>query len=92
MPTCTFIFKLSRQAQDENSISRQKRAALLPKGSKTDYLSLLGDVDNPKYPIYMTGPTLHTLCTAVIDLDEQTLSIIIGNPKNGEESHVFSMS
>lgn len=43
------------KAHDENSISRQKRAALLPKGSKTDYLSLLGDVDDPKYPIYMTG-------------------------------------
>ncbi|TKY60691.1 hypothetical protein E2542_SST17790 [Spatholobus suberectus] len=67
------------QAND-NSISRQKRAAVLTKKSKGDFLSLLGDMDDKKYPIYMTGPLLHTLCTAVIDLDEQTLSIIEGNP------------
>ncbi|XP_059644190.1 uncharacterized protein LOC132285966 [Cornus florida] len=80
------------QAHDENSISRQKRAALLPKNSRNDFLSVLGDIDDAKYPIYMTGPVLYTLCTAVIDLDEQTLSIIEGNPKGGGEvSHVFSM-
>lgn len=80
-------------------------------------MSLLGDMDAKKYPIYMTGnletsesilfnllliiffifklfsgPLLHTLCTAVIDLDEQTLSIIAGNPKKGDISHVFSIS
>jgi hypothetical protein len=43
------------------------------------------------YSIF-SGPTLYTLCTAVIDLDEQTLSIIEGNPKKGEASHVFTMS
>lgn len=43
------------KAQDESSISRQKRAVLLPKGSKDDFLSLLGDMDDKKYPIYMTG-------------------------------------
>ncbi|KAK7318149.1 hypothetical protein RJT34_02847 [Clitoria ternatea] len=80
------------QVQDENSISRQKRAAIMTKMSKGDFLSLLGDMDNKKYPIYMTGPLLHTLCTAVIDLDEQTLSIIAGNPKEGDVSHVFSIS
>ncbi|KAG2680963.1 hypothetical protein I3843_11G123500 [Carya illinoinensis] len=78
--------------QDENSISRQNRAALLPKRSRKELLSVLGDTDDPKYPIYMTGPTLYTLCTAVIDLDEQTLSIIEGNPKEEEVSHVFIMS
>ncbi|GAV63530.1 AAT domain-containing protein [Cephalotus follicularis] len=81
-----------QQVQDENSISRQERAAVLTKGSKNDFLSLLGDTKNSKYPIYMRGPLLYTLCTAVIDLDEQTLMIIEGNPKNGETSHVFSMS
>ncbi|KAK9276361.1 hypothetical protein L1049_005893 [Liquidambar formosana] len=81
-----------QQVQDENSISRQKRAAWLPKQSKKDILSLLGDKNDSKYPIYMTGPTLYTLCTAVIDLDEQTLSIIEGNPKKSEVSFVFSMS
>ncbi|CAI0444644.1 unnamed protein product [Linum tenue] len=38
------------------------------------------------------GPTLYTLCTAIIDIDQQTLSIIKGNPKHGEISHVFSVS
>ncbi|MBA0786012.1 hypothetical protein Gotri_025826 [Gossypium trilobum] len=81
-----------QQVHDENSISRQKRAAVLPQGSKTDFLSLLGDTEDTKYPIYMTGPTLYTLCTTVIDLDERTLTIIEGNPKYGKVSHVFSMS
>ncbi|XP_042503689.1 uncharacterized protein LOC122080879 [Macadamia integrifolia] len=80
------------QVQDENSISRERKAAQLPKPSKADILSVLGDVDDERYPIYMTGPTLYTLCTALIDLDEQTLSIIQGNPKKGEVSHAFAMS
>nr|GMD07530.1 Acyl-coenzyme A:6-aminopenicillanic-acid-acyltransferase [Ipomoea batatas] len=80
------------EAHDENSLSRQKRAASLPKGSKSDYLELLGDMHDNKYPIYMTGPLLHTLCTAVIDVDERTLSIIQGNPKKNGASYVFSMS
>ncbi|XP_038724552.1 uncharacterized protein LOC120016050 [Tripterygium wilfordii] len=80
------------QVHDENSISRQKRAAALPNGSKDEILSILGDTEDTRYPIYMTGPMLHTLCTAIIDLDEQTLSIIEGNPKKGEVSHVFSVS
>ncbi|KAL6174787.1 hypothetical protein ACLB2K_051433 [Fragaria x ananassa] len=78
------------QVHDENSLTRQRKATTLPKGSKEDVLSLLGDTDEPIYPIYMTGPTLYTLCTAVIDLDEQTLSILEGNPKKGEISHIFS--
>ncbi|KAH7513805.1 hypothetical protein FEM48_Zijuj11G0024800 [Ziziphus jujuba var. spinosa] len=80
------------QVQDENSLSRQKKAASLPKRSRKDFLSLLGDTEDPKYPIYMEGPTLYTLCTAVIDLDEQTVSIIQGNPKKGEVSHIFAIS
>ncbi|KAI9173606.1 hypothetical protein LWI28_003736 [Acer negundo] len=81
-----------QQVQDESSISRQKRATVLPKGSKDDFLSLLGDTNDAKYPVYMTGPTLYTLCTAVIELDVQTLTIIEGNPKKGQVSHVFSIS
>ncbi|XWS48850.1 hypothetical protein CRYUN_Cryun13aG0112100 [Craigia yunnanensis] len=77
---------------DENSISMQKRTAVLPQGSKMDFLSLLGDTEDTKYPIYMTRPTLYTPCTAVIDLDEKTLTIVEGNPKKGKVSHVFSMS
>lgn len=103
--------------QDENSISRQKRAKILPQRSKTDFLSLLGDAEDKMYPVYMTGnpetiikslfslqlsianlmellsgPTLYTLCTAVIDLDEQKFEIIQGNPKKGKISHIFSLS
>lgn len=80
------------QAQDESSISRQKRANVLTKTTKEDFLSILGDADDQKNPIYMTGPLLHTLCTAVIDLEEKTLSIIEGNPKKEDVSIVFSLS
>ncbi|XP_047257838.1 uncharacterized protein LOC107851690 isoform X6 [Capsicum annuum] len=81
-----------KQAQDENSLSRQARASSLAKESKSDFLALLGDMSNDKYPIYMTGPLLYTLCTAVIDLDEKILTIIEGNPKEKQESYVFSLS
>ncbi|KAK9053009.1 hypothetical protein SSX86_029639 [Deinandra increscens subsp. villosa] len=80
------------QAHDQNSISRQNRAALLPKKSKQDLLSLLGDTDDHKYPIFMQGPTLYTLCTAVFDLDERTLAITEANPRKGEVSYVFTMA
>lgn len=80
------------QLHDENSISRQNRAALLPKTSKNDLISLLGDTTDQKYPIYMQGPTLYTLCTAVIDLDERTLSIIEDNPRKGQFSYVFRIA
>ncbi|KNA16067.1 hypothetical protein SOVF_092540 [Spinacia oleracea] len=43
------------QIQDENSRSRQERAASLLKESKDDFLSLVGDTDDKRYPIYMTG-------------------------------------
>ncbi|XP_049397966.1 uncharacterized protein LOC125862034 [Solanum stenotomum] len=81
-----------KQAQDENSLSRQTRASSLAKESKSDFLALVGDMNNEKYPIYMTGPLLYTLCTAVIDLDEKILTIIEGNPKEKQESYVFSLS
>ncbi|XP_076883214.1 uncharacterized protein LOC143531915 [Bidens hawaiensis] len=80
------------QVHDENSICRQNRAALLPKKSKQDLISLLGDTCDHKYPIFMQGPTLYTLCTAVIDLDERTLSITEANPRKGEVSYVFNMA
>ncbi|KAG7033383.1 hypothetical protein SDJN02_07439, partial [Cucurbita argyrosperma subsp. argyrosperma] len=79
------------EVQDENSTSRQKQADVQPKVSKNDFLSTLGDLDNKKYPIYMTGPTLYTLRTALIELDKQTLSIIQGNLKENVISHVFSL-
>lgn len=104
---------VAMKVHDENSISRQKRAAQLPKQSKDDFLLLLGDSEDAKYPIYMTG-TLEddtntsslsslfftispyfsgsTLCTEVLDLDKQAPSVIEGNLKKGEISHVFSIS
>jgi hypothetical protein len=41
--------------QDENSMSREKRAAQCSVDSKETALSLLGDTADEKYPIYMTG-------------------------------------
>ncbi|CAI9094230.1 OLC1v1029930C1 [Oldenlandia corymbosa var. corymbosa] len=81
-----------QQMHDENSISRQKRASFLPKGSKSEFLSVLGDTKHEKYPIYMTGPVLYTLCTALFDLDEKTVSITERNPKNTEPSFVFALT
>lgn len=43
------------KVQDENSLSRQTKAASLPKRSRKNFLSLLGDTEDPKYPIYMEG-------------------------------------
>ncbi|KAK9698507.1 hypothetical protein RND81_08G109600 [Saponaria officinalis] len=80
------------QVQDENSKARQVKAASLPKETKEDFLSVLGNTDYKKYPVYMTGPTLYTLCTAVFDLDTPSLSIIEGNPKKGNTTHVFRMT
>ncbi|KAK4400918.1 hypothetical protein Sango_1197900 [Sesamum angolense] len=71
---------------DENSLSRQKRAVVLPKASRKDLLLLLGDRNDSKYPIYMGGPLLYTLCTVVVNLDEKTLSIIEGDPKETQPS------
>ncbi|KAG6602696.1 hypothetical protein SDJN03_07929, partial [Cucurbita argyrosperma subsp. sororia] len=91
LPSCAFGFDTHGLVQDENSTSRQKQADVQPKVSKNDFLSTLGDMDNKKYPIYMTGPTLYTLRTALIELDKQTLSIIQGNLKENVISHVFSL-
>ncbi|PPD76451.1 hypothetical protein GOBAR_DD26629 [Gossypium barbadense] len=89
---------LHLQVQQVNNRTRNRRnkgkkeQLFYHKDQKPIFLSLLGDTEDTKYPIYMTGPTLYTLCTTVIDLDERTLTIIEGNPKYGKVSHVFSMS
>ncbi|KAG2594809.1 hypothetical protein PVAP13_5KG022200 [Panicum virgatum] len=80
-----------KQVQDENSMSREKRAAQCSVDSKETALSLLGDTADDKYPIYMTGPTLHTLCTVLVDLDKETMTIYKGNPKNGEMTLILPM-
>uniref|UniRef100_I1NLD6 Peptidase C45 hydrolase domain-containing protein n=1 Tax=Oryza glaberrima TaxID=4538 RepID=I1NLD6_ORYGL len=79
------------QVQDENSMSRERRAAELSPDTKEKALSLLGDTADDKYPIYMTGPTLYTLCTVLVDLDEATMTIYKGNPKNRDAVRVFRM-
>ncbi|XP_038886333.1 uncharacterized protein LOC120076545 isoform X2 [Benincasa hispida] len=81
-----------KQIIDENSTSRKKRADVMSKESKDDFLSVIGDTDNKEYPIYMKGPKLYTMCSVLIDLDEEMLSIFQGNPKNKEITHVFSLS
>lgn len=43
------------KVQDENSITRQRKAAILPKSTKEDFLAILGDYEDQKYPIYMSG-------------------------------------
>lgn len=48
-------YYFSMEVQDENSISRQRRAAQLSAESKSAVLSILGDSADEKYPIYMTG-------------------------------------
>ncbi|KAL8141600.1 hypothetical protein V2J09_014632 [Rumex salicifolius] len=80
------------QVEDDNSRSRQSRAALLPKQSKHEFLSLLGNTDDKEYPIFMKGPTLYTLCTAVFDLDAQTLSVLEGNPKEKNVAYILQMA
>ncbi|KAJ8436591.1 hypothetical protein Cgig2_031532 [Carnegiea gigantea] len=65
------------QVQDENSRSRKETAASLPKQSKDDFLFVLGNTDDKKYPIYMT--------------DARSLSVIEGNPKEGKTAHVFRL-
>ncbi|XP_008793986.2 acyl-coenzyme A:6-aminopenicillanic-acid-acyltransferase 40 kDa form-like [Phoenix dactylifera] len=80
-----------QQVQDENSISRHNRAAQLSADSKAKVLSILGDSVDKKYPIYMTGPTLYTLCTALIDLDEQTITIYEGNPEKEIVSYALPL-
>ncbi|KAG7015933.1 hypothetical protein SDJN02_21037, partial [Cucurbita argyrosperma subsp. argyrosperma] len=80
-----------KQIIDENSTSRKRRADVMPKESKDDFLCVLGDAENKNFPIYMKGPKLYTMCSVLIDLDEQTLSIFRGNPKNKEITHVFSL-
>uniref|UniRef100_A0A0A9EKA8 Peptidase C45 hydrolase domain-containing protein n=1 Tax=Arundo donax TaxID=35708 RepID=A0A0A9EKA8_ARUDO len=80
-----------KQVKDENSMSREKRAAQCSVDSKEKALSLLGDTADDKYPIFMTGPTLYTMCTVLVDLDEEKMTIYRGNPKNGVTAIVLPM-
>ncbi|KAH7421538.1 hypothetical protein KP509_13G062900 [Ceratopteris richardii] len=72
------------QVQDESSLHRHARAADLPKFTKDEILSLLGDTEDELYPIYMQGPVLHTLCTIWVDVDARKLTIYSGRPSSIE--------
>lgn len=76
------------QVLDQNSMSRERRAAQCAMDSKEKALSVLGDAADEKYPIFMTGPTLYTLCTVLVDLDEGTMTIYRGNPKHTDALRV----
>jgi hypothetical protein len=69
------------QVANETSLYRQKRAEQLPKLSKMEILSLLGNVSDEPYPIYMQGPILITLCTVLFDLQNETWTVYRGNPQ-----------
>ncbi|EPS72214.1 hypothetical protein M569_02546, partial [Genlisea aurea] len=76
------------QEEDENSMRRHKRAiTLLENGSS--FVAILGDKNDAKHPIYMTGPLLYTLCTVAIDLDRKMMCIYHGNPLETQPSNVF---
>lgn len=55
MKSIFFIFYFETQERDDYSVARQTRAESLPRKSKDDFLSILGDTEHEKYPIYMDG-------------------------------------
>ncbi|GAQ77712.1 hypothetical protein KFL_000020730 [Klebsormidium nitens] len=69
------------QRTPPTTVRRLERAAVLrPPASISDVLSILGDAADAEFPIYMTGPLLVTLCSALFDLDSRTVTILGGNP------------
>ncbi|KAG0567381.1 hypothetical protein KC19_7G131100 [Ceratodon purpureus] len=69
------------QVANETSLHRQRCADRYSKLSRDDMMCLLGDATDELYPVYMQGPKLVTLCTAVFDLHTLTCSIYQGNPR-----------
>lgn len=61
------------QVQDENSMSRGRRAAQCAMDSKEKALAVLGDTADEKYPIFMTG-----------DLSARHFSCMLGTEKTRE--------
>lgn len=63
-----------------NSIARDERAAEMKVPTTLDeMITVLGDTKHPEWPIYNDT----TLNTIVINWKERTVTIYIGNPKNG---------
>ena len=54
-------------------------------------VNLQHELSSPSHGNYLSGPTLHTLCTVLVDLDKETVTIYKGNPKNGEMALVLPM-
>jgi len=73
------------QYSDESSIHRDHRINELPtvQGAQ-DILTVLGDTQDPQYPIYRNSspPDCCSTCSSILfDLDAQLASIFISNPK-----------
>ncbi|XP_020689911.1 uncharacterized protein LOC110104939 [Dendrobium catenatum] len=75
----------------EKVILRSRKKAI-PNEAIIYFLIDLGYINTKETSLKLTGPTLYTLCTVLIDLDEQTLSIFEGNPKRGETCYVLPIS
>ncbi|BFI30062.1 isopenicillin-N N-acyltransferase like protein [Marchantia polymorpha subsp. ruderalis] len=66
----------------QSSVCRQKRVAELPMNTLQEVLTILADDSNQDFPVYMQGPQLHTLCTAIFDMNEKSLTILTGKPSS----------
>ena len=63
-----------------NSIARDERAAEMKVPENVqDMIEVLGDTKHPTWPIYNDT----TLNTVVFDWKTRTLTVFIGNPKDG---------
>ncbi|KAL2636390.1 hypothetical protein R1flu_007869 [Riccia fluitans] len=71
-----------KQITHESSVHRGKRVSELPKSSLKEILRVLGDDSNQEFPVYMQGPQLYTLCTAIFDMNQRSLAVLTGNPSS----------
>jgi isopenicillin-N N-acyltransferase-like protein len=80
---------------EPSSRARVERAqAILRRGApanSSDVLSILGDQEDKRYPLYRTAAppdTYATLCTALFDLDARRLRIYTGHPTRAADQFV----
>jgi predicted choloylglycine hydrolase len=83
------------EATHPSSRARVDRSELLRQsGSRwgsTDILSILGDEEDPTYPIYRQAKAPDrsvTHCSAIFDLDGRTLRIFLGNPARAQTEDI----
>ena len=68
-------------------------ASLQAPQSREDILTILGDTEDPKYPIWRSGTDdIYTLCTAFFDLQAETVEIFFDNPKEGLAADSLQLS